>query len=88
MLTFHVLYVYYSSDIDLVIIGQWDKLPLRTLEHKLVTEGIADQATIKVLEKASVSTALQFQFIHIVHKYICLRIFLALKLQFRFCTLS
>lgn len=45
----------FSSDIDLVVLGKWDVLPLRTLERVLREKGIADPATIKVLDKASVS---------------------------------
>jgi len=43
-----------TSDIDMVVFGQWEKLPLWTLEKALVNEDIADQSTIKVLDKASV----------------------------------
>jgi len=43
------------SDIDLVVFGQWESLPLRTLEQALLKEGITTKETIKVLDKASVS---------------------------------
>jgi len=43
-----------TSDIDLVVVGRWDSLPLRTLEKFLLDAKIADAATLKVLEKASV----------------------------------
>ncbi|CAG9571030.1 unnamed protein product [Danaus chrysippus] len=43
-----------TSDIDLVVIGQWEKLPLWTLERELVAQDIAEQDSIKVLEKATV----------------------------------
>ncbi|KOB73971.1 Trf4-1, partial [Operophtera brumata] len=43
-----------TSDIDLVVIGQWEKLPLWTLERELVVQDIAEKETIKVLEKATV----------------------------------
>lgn len=43
-----------TSDIDLVVIGRFDKLPLRTLETQLAMQGIADLSTIRVLDKASV----------------------------------
>ncbi|XP_073962368.1 non-canonical poly(A) RNA polymerase protein Trf4-1-like [Choristoneura fumiferana] len=43
-----------TSDIDLVVIGQWEKLPLRTLERELVGQDIAEKESIKVLEKATV----------------------------------
>lgn len=34
--------------------GQWEKLPLRTLERELVVQDIAEKESIKVLEKATV----------------------------------
>ncbi|XP_047540021.1 non-canonical poly(A) RNA polymerase protein Trf4-1-like isoform X2 [Vanessa atalanta] len=43
-----------TSDIDLVVIGQWEKLPLWTLERELVGQNIAEKESIKVLEKATV----------------------------------
>lgn len=43
-----------TSDIDLVVIGQWEKLPLWTLERELVGQDIAEKDSIKVLEKATV----------------------------------
>ncbi|CAK1543697.1 unnamed protein product [Leptosia nina] len=43
-----------TSDIDLVVIGQWEKLPLWTLERELVNQDIAEKESIKVLEKATV----------------------------------
>ncbi|CAL8086896.1 unnamed protein product [Orchesella dallaii] len=43
-----------TSDIDLVVIGKWDTLPLRTLETELVEKGISDPSSIKVLDRASV----------------------------------
>uniref|UniRef100_T1J4Z7 polynucleotide adenylyltransferase n=1 Tax=Strigamia maritima TaxID=126957 RepID=T1J4Z7_STRMM len=43
-----------TSDIDLVVFGTWDSLPLRTLEKALLDYNIADPMTIKVLDKASV----------------------------------
>lgn len=38
----------------MIIIGRWSNLPLRTLEKAFLEQDIADQATIKVLDKASV----------------------------------
>jgi non-canonical poly(A) RNA polymerase PAPD5/7 len=38
----------------LVVIGRWEKLPLRTLEMELQKCGIADPHSIRVLDKASV----------------------------------
>ncbi|XP_022341415.2 terminal nucleotidyltransferase 4B-like isoform X2 [Crassostrea virginica] len=43
-----------TSDIDLVVHGKWDSLPLFTLEKALREKGYADPASIKVLDKASV----------------------------------
>jgi len=43
-----------TSDIDLVLVGRWETLPLRTLERALLDNKIADPATLKVLDKASV----------------------------------
>ncbi|RVE42515.1 hypothetical protein evm_012837 [Chilo suppressalis] len=43
-----------TSDMDLVDIGQWEKLPLWTLERELVVQDIAEKESIKVLEKATV----------------------------------
>ncbi|XP_058825345.1 non-canonical poly(A) RNA polymerase protein Trf4-1 isoform X2 [Topomyia yanbarensis] len=43
-----------TSDIDLVVIGRWDKLPLRTLENELINRGIAESMSVRVLDKASV----------------------------------
>lgn len=43
-----------TSDIDLVVLGEWKHLPLFTLEQALLQKGITDRANIKVLDKASV----------------------------------
>lgn len=43
-----------TSDIDLVVLGNWEKLPLRTLENELVAHGIAEPMSVRVLDKASV----------------------------------
>ena len=58
----------FSSDIDMVVFGQWEKLPLWTLEKALVNEDIADQSTIKVLDKASVCLLAH---LHIFETYEC-----------------
>lgn len=39
---------------DLVVIGRWEKLPLRTLESELINCGIAEPNSVRVLDKASV----------------------------------
>jgi non-canonical poly(A) RNA polymerase PAPD5/7 len=38
----------------LVVIGRWEKLPLRTLENELLNSRIAEPHSIRVLDKASV----------------------------------
>ncbi|KAJ8973046.1 hypothetical protein NQ317_011326 [Molorchus minor] len=43
-----------TSDIDLVVIGKWTNLPLRTLEQEFLEKDIAVENSIKVLDKASV----------------------------------
>jgi len=43
-----------TSDIDMVIFGEWQAPPLRTLERKLIEHCIADPSNVKVLDKASV----------------------------------
>lgn len=43
-----------TSDIDLVVIGKWTNLPLRTLEQEFLERGVAQEDSIKVLDKASV----------------------------------
>uniref|UniRef100_A0A0A9W4F7 polynucleotide adenylyltransferase n=4 Tax=Lygus hesperus TaxID=30085 RepID=A0A0A9W4F7_LYGHE len=43
-----------TSDIDLVVIGDWEKLPLRTLEETLLNKGVCTKENIKVLDKATV----------------------------------
>lgn len=43
-----------TSDIDLVVYGKWDSLPLFTLERALRERCYADPASVKVLDKASV----------------------------------
>ncbi|XP_067650739.1 terminal nucleotidyltransferase 4B-like [Haliotis asinina] len=43
-----------TSDIDMVVTGEWESMPLWTLHSKLVEKGIADITNIKVLDKASV----------------------------------
>lgn len=43
-----------TSDIDLVVIGDWPTLPLHTLEKALLDAGLVESDSIKVLDKASV----------------------------------
>lgn len=48
-------YSFFSNFLaDLVVIGQWDKLPLRTLETELTNRRIAEPMSLRVLDKASV----------------------------------
>lgn len=46
---------FHFSDIDLVVMGEWESLPLFTLEQALLDKGITNKENIKVLDKASVS---------------------------------
>ncbi|XP_051884195.1 terminal nucleotidyltransferase 4B [Pristis pectinata] len=43
-----------TSDIDLVVFGKWETPPLWTLEEALKKHSIADQSSVKVLDKATV----------------------------------
>ncbi|XP_023646201.1 terminal nucleotidyltransferase 4B [Paramormyrops kingsleyae] len=43
-----------TSDIDLVVFGKWDNLPLWTLEEALRKRNVADVNSVKVLDKATV----------------------------------
>ena len=43
------------SDIDLVILGKWEHLPLFTLHDELVRSGIPRANNLMVLDKAAVS---------------------------------
>ncbi|XP_077542304.1 terminal nucleotidyltransferase 4B-like isoform X3 [Haemaphysalis longicornis] len=43
-----------TSDIDVVVIGKWETLPMWTLEKALLSHRIAEPQSIKVLDKASV----------------------------------
>lgn len=49
-----ILTFVFSSDIDLVVHGKWESLPLRTLENALLEKEIADANSIRVLDKATV----------------------------------
>ncbi|RXG51280.1 Non-canonical poly(A) RNA polymerase PAPD5 [Armadillidium vulgare] len=43
-----------TSDIDLVVLGQWETLPLHTLKKALLDQNIAEPSSLKVLDRASV----------------------------------
>ncbi|XP_072403425.1 terminal nucleotidyltransferase 4B [Chiloscyllium punctatum] len=43
-----------TSDIDLVVFGKWESLPLWTLEEALRKHSVADESSVKVLDKATV----------------------------------
>uniref|UniRef100_UPI00398E8CBB terminal nucleotidyltransferase 4B n=1 Tax=Pristiophorus japonicus TaxID=55135 RepID=UPI00398E8CBB len=43
-----------TSDIDLVVFGKWETLPLWTLEEALRKHSVADESSVKVLDKATV----------------------------------
>lgn len=50
----YLIFISFQFFLDLVVIGRWDKLPLRTLETELTARGIAEPLSIRVLDKASV----------------------------------
>uniref|UniRef100_A0A671X8N3 Terminal nucleotidyltransferase 4B n=1 Tax=Sparus aurata TaxID=8175 RepID=A0A671X8N3_SPAAU len=52
-LVFHH-FSFQTSDIDLVVFGKWETLPLWTLEEALRKRNVADENSIKVLDKATV----------------------------------
>lgn len=43
-----------TSDIDVVVIGKWEQLPLRTLEQAFRATSFIEKDTIRVIDKASV----------------------------------
>nr|XP_039255416.1 terminal nucleotidyltransferase 4B-like [Styela clava] len=43
-----------TSDIDMVVFGEWEELPLWTLQKQLVQKRIAEESSIKVLDRAAV----------------------------------
>lgn len=49
-----VMSLFSTSDIDLVVFGKWETLPLWTLEEALRKRNVADENSIKVLDKATV----------------------------------
>lgn len=66
------------SDIDLVVFGKWENLPLWTLEEALRKHKVADEDSVKVLDKATVSS-LAF---HLkLSSYLCMG---CVKLNFNF----
>lgn len=44
------------SDIDLVVFGKWERPPLPELEQALRKHNVAEPLSIKVLDKATVSS--------------------------------
>lgn len=49
-----IIIFFISSDIDLVVFGDWTGLPLNQLKDALIRESVTDRDNIKVLDKASV----------------------------------
>ncbi len=43
-----------TSDIDMVVFGEWKTLPLNFLKEALIKENISDYDNVKVLDKATV----------------------------------
>ena len=52
---FCIFKIFSPSDIDLVVVGLWETLPLRTLEKALLEHKIADQEAIKVSIPSSIN---------------------------------
>lgn len=67
-----------SSDIDLVVFGKWENLPLWTLEEALRKHKVADEDSVKVLDKATVSSS---AFHRDVSSSLCTK---PIKVQFHF----
>lgn len=55
ILTFWFL-CFAHSDIDLVVFGKWERPPLQELEQALRKHNVAEPFSIKVLDKATVSS--------------------------------
>ena len=45
---------YCISDIDMVVFGKWDSLPMGPLKEELIKKGVAKEDTVKVLDRAAV----------------------------------
>lgn len=53
------------SDIDLVVFGNWETLPLWTLEEALRKRNVADENSVKVLDKATVMCGIGCDHAHV-----------------------
>lgn len=53
------------SDIDLVVFGKWERPPLQELEQALRKHNVAEPFSIKVLDKATVSSGNQDMFLKV-----------------------
>lgn len=53
------LFFFPPSDIDLVVFGKWERPPLQELEQALRKHNVAEPFSIKVLDKATVSSGIQ-----------------------------
>jgi non-canonical poly(A) RNA polymerase PAPD5/7 len=62
MKNLRIILLFRFSDIDLVVFGKWERLPLWTLEKALQANNIAEPSSIKVLDKASVRTSLSLSY--------------------------
>lgn len=49
--------IFAPSDIDLVVFGKWERPPLQELEQALRKHNVAESRSIKVLDKATVSSS-------------------------------
>jgi len=55
MLRFKSERFFFRSDIDIVVFGKWDTLPMEKLKEELIKKGVAEVDSVKVLDRAAVS---------------------------------
>ena len=53
-----MLLVFLYSDIDMVVFGKWETLPMERLKEELIKNGVAEADSVKVLDRAAVSCRL------------------------------
>ena len=58
------------SDIDLVVFGKWERPPLQELEQALRKHNVAEPFSIKVLDKATVSSESQAMCFNSFRRYV------------------
>lgn len=73
------LFCFALSDIDLVVFGKWERPPLQELEQALRKHNVAEPFSIKVLDKATVSSGIQATCLNSSKHYVILRSYSVLK---------